>query len=146
MAESTAVLIRIPCKYEKYYLSLEEVKDIDYTIIPVENFSTGELMNAYITISTTLDPISAGVLSGIILDTLKQVVFTIIKRFPKESNSEAPSEETHIKVSISVKTNRGHSYKAKNECTVNKNLDDNGICKLSTEMAKQLTDMLKKLL
>ena len=52
----TSVLIQVPYELEKVYSPLEERNDIDYVVMPVDNFNVSDfLMGVYITISSDPD-------------------------------------------------------------------------------------------
>lgn len=74
----TSVLIQVPYELEKVYSPLEERNDIDYVVMPVDNFNVSDfLMGVYITISS--DPVAAGVMSGMIWDRFKFYLSKIFK-------------------------------------------------------------------
>lgn len=144
----TSVLIQVPYELEKIYSPLEERDDIDYAVMSVDNFNVGDfLMGLYITISS--DPVAAGVMSGMIWDTVKIIVQEVFSRLVKSSGSisqrqftQARNEqETCVKVSLTIKENPKKEYRMDAEYTINRPLNDDDTNKISGNMLNQLKEM-----
>lgn len=144
----TSVLIQVPYELEKIYSPLEERDDIDYAVMSVDNFNVGDfLMGLYITISS--DPVAAGVMSGMIWDTVKIIVQEALSRLVKSSGNipqrqyaqVGNKQETCVKVSLAIKVDSKNEYRVDAECTVNRHLNDNDTNKISENMLNRLKEM-----
>lgn len=146
----TSVLIQVPYELEKVYSPLEERNDIDYVVMPVDNFNVSDfLMGVYITISS--DPVTAGVMSGMIWDAVKMIAHEVLSRLV-QSSGNIPSrqriqvegeQETCVKISLCIQEDSKKEYRMDAACTINRQLNDDDMNKISENMMNQLKEMAR---
>ena len=146
----TSVLIQVPYELEKVYSPLEERNDIDYVVMPVDNFNVSDfLMGVYITISS--DPVAAGVMSGMIGDAVKMIAHEGLSRLV-QSSGNIPSrqliqvegeQETCVKISLCIQEDSKKEYRMDAACTINRQLNDDDMNKISENMMNQLKEMAR---
>ena len=146
----TSVLVQVPYELEKVYSPLEERDDIDYVIMPVDNFNVSDLlMGVYITISS--DPVAAGVMSGMIWDAVKMIAHEVLSRLV-QSSGNIPSrqliqvegeQETCVKISLCIQEDSKKEYRMDAVCTINRQLNDDDTNKISENMMNQLKEMAR---
>lgn len=146
----TSVLIQVPYELEKVYSPLEERNDIDYVVMPVDNFNVSDfLMGVYITISS--DSVAAGVMSGMIWDAVKMIAHEVLSRLV-QSSGNIPSrqliqvegeQETCVKISLCIQEDSKKEYRMDAACTINRQLNDDDMNKISENMMNQLKEMAR---
>lgn len=146
----TSVLIQVPYELEKVYSPLEERNDIDYVVMPVDNFNVSDfLMGVYITISS--DPVAVGVMSGMIWDAVKMIAHEVLSRLVQSSGNILSrqliqvegEQETCVKISLCIQEDSKKEYRMDAVCTINRQLNDDDTNKISENMMNQLKEMAR---